>query len=167
MKTPWFAAPSPKKATETRPSPCKLRTEGGAGGDGEAAAHDAVRAENSFGNVGDVHGAAHAVTDAVLFAPNLRHHRLGVATLGEEVTMAAMSAGDPVVVTQMVADADGDRLLADIEMHRARQLAVREVRAQALLHAPDEQHPLIHRPQLLIARNEIPLLVSHTSAPFR
>ncbi len=75
--------------------------------------------------------------------------------------MPAVGRGDVVAVLQVGADAGRDRLLADVEMHGARQLAGGIVVPEPLLHAPDQQHPLVELQQLLIGGREVPLAAWH------
>src|SRR6185437_5981407 len=65
----------------------ELRGKRGTGGDREPAAHDAVRAEDSLGEIRHVHRAAHALADAGLLRPDLGHHRRRIAALGKEVAV--------------------------------------------------------------------------------
>ena len=58
----------------------------------------------------------------------------------ERVPVRAMRRGEDVAVLHRLADADGDRLLADRDVEEARQLARAEALLDLLLEAPDEQH---------------------------
>src|SRR3989442_1766875 len=93
------------------------------GGKRDAAADDRVRAEHAAGEVRDVHRASASLAEPVLAAVDLGHHRVEVAALGDAVAVAAVRARDVVVVAQVRADARGDRLLADVHVHEARDLA--------------------------------------------
>src|SRR3546814_19100524 len=70
-----------------------------------------------------MHRAALAVANAGLFAHELRRHSARISALRPEVTVPAMSAGNPVAVVKMCADAGGHRFLANIKMHIARKFA--------------------------------------------
>lgn len=111
-----------------------------ADGEGHAARGDAVGAEQAGPDVGDVHRAALAAAQAVAAAEDLQHHAGEVAALGDRVAVAAVRAGDEVVGAQVRADADGDRLLARVEVHGARYVAGRVLGVQALLELPDGAH---------------------------
>jgi hypothetical protein len=92
-----------------------------ADGDRDAAADDAVRAEDPEAEVHGVHGAALAAAEAVDLAEELGHHRVDVGALGQQVAVAAVGGGDAVVLAQGLADADRGALLADVEVDEARQ----------------------------------------------
>ena len=98
-----------------------------------------------------MHRAAAAAADPGGAAIDLRHQQLRIAVLGDEMAMAAMRAGDPVAGRQMGADADRDRLLPDIEMHRAGQVAGERRGAERFLHLADEDH-LAEQRELLVGR---------------
>src|SRR5437660_1074901 len=84
------------------------------GGDAGAAADDRVGAQVAALLVGDVHGAALAPAVAGLPAQQLGEHAVHGRALGQAVAVAAVGAGDVVVVPERRADADRDRLLADV-----------------------------------------------------
>ena len=134
----------------------------------DAAADDTVRADDAAAEVGNVHRAAAAFADAVLAAEDLGDQELGIAALGEEVTVPAMRAGDPVAIGEMRADADGDRLLADIQVHRAGQLAGMGGGSEGLFHFADEEH-LAGRAELLLVRQVTGDFLRHAfvSVPLR
>jgi hypothetical protein len=98
----------------------------GAGGDADAAADDAVGAEDAGVEVGDVHGAALALAVAGGLAKQLRHHQVEAAALGDAVAVAAVGAGDVVLGAQRGAGADGDGLHADVGVGGAADQAFHE-----------------------------------------
>src|SRR5439155_742350 len=100
-----------------------LRGEPGAGDDRDPAGDDTVGAEHADAEIGDVHRAALALAVAGLPTVELGHHAVEVGTLGDAMAVAAMRRDDPVAATKRAADADRDRLLADIAMHDAVDLA--------------------------------------------
>src|SRR3546814_7938643 len=75
---------------------------------------NAVGAQYALRDVGNMHRAALAVANAGLFAHELRRHSARISALRQEVTVPAMSAGNPVAVVKMCADAGGHRFLANI-----------------------------------------------------
>src|ERR1039458_2375494 len=85
--------------------------------DCEAATNDSICAQNSFGEICDVHRSPHAFADARAFSPNLSHHGFWIAALRKKVTMTAVCAGDPIRVAQVGTNADRNSLLANVEMH--------------------------------------------------
>ena len=132
-------APSPKKATATRP--WRLRRERRAGGRGDAAADDPEAADEAVLEVDDVHRAGAPAADAGRAAEHLGGQRLGLGALGERVAVAAVGAADVVVGLERHADADRDRLLAGGEVRGAVDLAPQEEAVDRLLELADQQHP--------------------------
>jgi hypothetical protein len=61
--------------------------------------------------------------------------------LGDAVIVAAMRRDDPVAALKRSTDADGDRLLADVAMHDAVDLADEVVGRCAFLEVADRQRP--------------------------
>ena len=102
--------PTYVKQTKVRDSAILVR---GADRDRDAAGDDAVGAEHADREVGDVHRAALALAVAVDPSEQLGHHAADVAAFRDAMAVAAMGAGDPVCTRQRLADADGDRLLAE------------------------------------------------------
>ncbi len=56
----------------------------------------------------------------------------------------AVSAGDPIRIFEVLAHADGNGLLADVEMHRARQATGFEILAELFLDTSNKQHLFVH-----------------------
>ncbi len=92
---------------------------GRAGGDADASADDAVRAQNAEVEIGDVHRAALAVTITRGLAQEFGHHRRRLAAFGEAMPVPAMRAGNVVVAPERGTRADRHGLLADVHMRRA------------------------------------------------
>jgi hypothetical protein len=63
------------------------------------------------------------------------------------VCVRAVSRREDVAVRHCARDADGDRLLADRNMEKPRQLACSELLLHLLLESPDEEHLAIELPQ--------------------
>ncbi len=123
MERAFVDAPSPKNATATFLVLRNFCGERRADRDRRTAADDAVRAEHAELHVGDVHAAALAFAVAGRAAEQLGEHAVELAALGDEVTVAAVRAGDLVVARQVHHHAGGDRLLPDIEVQGTRNLA--------------------------------------------
>src|SRR5262249_4418459 len=70
------------------------------------------------------------------------------AALGDAVAMAAVGAGDAVLVGEVHAHADGRGLLAGIEMHEAGDVAGGELLLDAVLEGADRAHVAIGADQL-------------------
>src|SRR5207244_4047298 len=100
-----------------------LRRKAGAGDDRDPARDDPVGAEHADTEIGDVHGAALALAVSGLPPVELGHHAVEVGALGDAVAVAAVRRDDPVAAVERRADADRDRLLTDIAMHDAVDLA--------------------------------------------
>ena len=113
---------------------------GGADGEGDAGADDAVGAEHALGHVRDVHGAALALVGAGGALEDLGHHAPDVDALGDAVAVAAVGGGEVVGVGEVGADAGGDGLLADGEVEGAAQGALADLREGAELEVADGHH---------------------------
>ena len=100
------------------------RAHADADGMADARGDDAVGAEQADGLVVEMHRAAAAAADAVGLAEQFRHDTAGIGALGQRMAVAAMRRRHPVGRTQMRADADTGRFLADVEMQEARRLAL-------------------------------------------
>jgi len=112
------------------------------GRDCKAATNDPIRAEDSLGEIRNVHRSPHALADTRAFSPYLGHHRFRIAALCQEMTMTSVCAGNPIRIVQVGTNADRNGLLTNIEMYAPWELACRCVGLQALLHEPYERHPL-------------------------
>src|SRR5712692_2541313 len=117
-----------------------LRREGGTGRDAGRAGDDRARPKVAALGVGDVHRTALAVAVAGLLPEQLRKHAVELRAFGDAVPVAAMRAGDVVVVVERRAHADGHGLLADVEMRQPRHLASAIQLVDLLLEMPDPQH---------------------------
>ena len=141
---PWLQAPSPEKAiamATCRPHPAvDLGGQRRAHRDRRAGADDAVGAEHALVDIGDVHRAALALAQAVLAAPDLLHHPVHVAALGEAMAVAAMGGDDLVALGQMLAHADGDGFLTAIEVREAGDLAGLDLVVETFLEFADHLH---------------------------
>ncbi len=100
---PRLAAPSPKKVRAAWPDFRCLIARPTPGASDAARGQHAVGAEIAHGGVGDVHGAALAVTDPRHLAVELGHQPAQRAALGDEVAMAPVGREDVVVRPQAVA----------------------------------------------------------------
>ena len=87
----------------------------------------------------------------VLFPEELGKHHPRVSALGQAVAVATVGAGDVVVGAQRLADADCDRLLADVEVRQARHEGARVQIVDPLLEEADGQHLTVHPQQLVDA----------------
>ncbi len=119
-----------------------------AGDDGQAAADDAVGADDALAEVGDVHRAALAPAVAGGPAVQLGEHVLDLAAFGHHVAVAAVGAGDIVVLAQRRAGAHRHGLLALGQVQEAGNLARLKVLLGRVLKAADQAHAPVHGQQL-------------------
>src|SRR5262249_33089398 len=90
----------------------------------DAGRHDAVRAEQADRTVVQMHGPAATAAAAVALAEQLGHQDLRIHSLRQRMAVPAMRRGDPVGRSQMRADADRGRFLADVEVQEAGRLTL-------------------------------------------
>ena len=107
-------------------------------------AEDARLAQDADAEVGQVHRAALALADAGLLAQQLGHCGPDVAALGDGVSVRAVVAGHPVVVAQGHAGTHGHRLLPDVGVGRANDLAALHQADYRFLEVPDAKHSPHH-----------------------
>ena len=111
---------------------------------GDAGAHEPVAPQHVEVEVGDVHRAALAAAVAVRAPEELRHHRPDVRALGDAVPVAAVGAGDEIVIRQVEEGADRDPLLPHAGVGGAVDLPVAEEGDEALLEGADTPHEAVH-----------------------
>src|SRR3989454_4796172 len=138
-----------EEAHRDLPAAPHLRRQRGPGRDPGRPAHDGIRAEVAHLGIGDVHRAALAATVARLLAEQLREHPADGRPLGEAMAVSAMRARDEVVAAQRLADADGDGLLADVEVGEAWHLRALVELVHLLLEGADLRHLAVHVEVLL------------------
>jgi hypothetical protein len=128
----------------------ELAGKGSADRDRRATAHDAVGAEHAEVHVRDVHAAALALAVAGRLAEQFGEHAVEGAALGDQMAVAAVRAGDPVLVRQMHHDAGCDGFLAHVQVQGARDLAVLHELAGGFLEQADAHHAPVHVEQGLV-----------------
>jgi len=123
-----------------------------ADGHGYAACHDSIRAHDSEIEVGHVQRPALAGAVADFARGQFGHHVAHIAALGDQVTVAAVGAGDEVILVERGARADCARLLADVRVNEAgnQPLAAFVNRAQFKL--ADEHQLLVKFQQSIIPK---------------
>ena len=146
---PWLTAASPKKTSVDLVCAAILGGEGDAGGQRNLSADDAVAAEEVLVGVEEVHRAALALRAAADLAEQLGHHLVGRSAHDERVAVVAVAREHVVVRSQRRERADGDRLLPDVEVAEAADLAERVSLGRLLLEAADENHLVEHAEQRL------------------
>ena len=123
-----------------------------AGGDAGAAADDGIGAQVAGVLVGDVHGAAFAAAIAGFLAEQFGKHSVQRRALGDTVAVAAVGAGDVIVLAQRFANADRDGFLADIEMRETRHLGAEIKLVDLFFEEPDLQHLAVElEPALVVS----------------
>src|SRR5262249_5653990 len=110
------------------------------GDDGQPARDNSIRPEHTDLEVRDMHRSALALAVAGLPTVQLGHHAVQIGALRDAMAMAAMRRDDAVGAGERAAHADRNRLLADIAMHDAVDLAADIVGRGALLEMADRQH---------------------------
>jgi hypothetical protein len=100
-----------------------LRSPRGARGESEVACHNTGRAQHAIRCVDEVHRAAAAATQAVFPAENFGERRFKVASLGEHMTVAAVTGEQHVVASEMRAYANGNRFLTGRQVWKSGNLA--------------------------------------------
>ncbi len=116
-------------------------------------ADDAVGAHETQRRVEEVHGAALAFGKAGLLAQHLADGTLGVHAARQRVVVAAIGAGQVIVLAQRGGHADCRTFVADGGVHRAADLARLRKFQQRLLDAANQKHHAVHRQQLLVGQD--------------
>ena len=117
-----------------------LRREGGAGRDRDVAADDAVAAEHVVLLVEEVHRAAEAPRAAGDLAEELGHGGARAHPARERHAVIAVGREQVVVGPERGGGADRDRLLPDVEVEEAADLALRVGARRLFLEAADGGH---------------------------
>ena len=118
----------------------EARSERAAQRERDVAADDAGGAEEAVLDVDEVHRAAEAAAESAFAAHQLGHDALERRAFRDRVTVRAMAAVDGVVVAQLRADADRDRLLTRAQMDEAVDLVRAREPADPLLEDADPPH---------------------------
>ena len=108
-----------------------------------------------------MHAAAFTFAVAGRFAVKLGKHLVELTALGNQVTVAAVGAGYPVLVGQMHHHGTGDRLLAHIEVQCAGYLAIFHELTGSFFEYPDPDHAPMYIEQRCVGD-----LFHHTSPLF-
>ena len=138
-KAPSFTAPSPKKQSTTS-SGLRCLREPDAGGDRHVAADDGVAAaEVPFGRRRGA-SSRRGRADAGGACRKLGHEARGSHAARQRVAVVAVVRDDVVVGAQRRIAPTADRLLADVEVQEAADLALARTSRATLLEAPDEEH---------------------------
>jgi hypothetical protein len=106
----------------------------------DVTAHDSVSAKKVRVRVEHVHRAALAKRTSVLPPEELRHDRTGCHPARECLTVVAIGGDDVVVRAQHAQRARAHRLLANVQMAEAADLAQRIRLSDAFLEAALEEH---------------------------
>ena len=109
--------------------------------------------------IGNVHGAAFAAAVAGFFTEQLSEHFVERCAFGNAMAMAAVGAGDVIVLAQRFADADGDGFFANVEVGEPRHLGAEIELIDLFFEQPDLEHLAIEvQPALVLRRNRLPRL---------
>ena len=115
-------------------------------------ADDPVHPQDAQAHVGDVQRAAVALAVAGGLVGDFGQHAAQVAPFGDQVAVAAVRAGDVVVLAQGVADPDGNRLLAHVEVGHAAKAPGQQQVLDLRLPEPDLEHVFVHADKLLLGQ---------------
>ena len=111
-----------------------------ADGERQSAADNSVAAIEAGGSVEQMHRPAAPVAAAFGFAIHLGHDRIHRHAAGESMAVLAIGRDHRVGWRQRLHRTDGDRLLADVEMHEPADLLLLIKLGAFLLEAPDAHH---------------------------
>jgi hypothetical protein len=92
--------------------------------------------------VKEVHRAAAAHTAALELAVHLGHHRAHTQPLGQGVTVFAVGSDYCIVLAEVSHHPHGDGFLADVQVKKTANLALRIDLGAALFEATNLEHPL-------------------------
>ncbi len=126
-----------------------LGGEGTAGGDADPAAHDPVGAQDAQRDVRDVHLAALAAAVAGDAAHHFGHHGFHPPALGDDMAVAAVRAGDGVILAQGGAYAHRGGFLSVGQVRQAGHQAPAVNVENGFLEGPDGEHLAVHLEQRL------------------
>src|SRR5262249_46311975 len=119
--------------------------------DRDASRHNPVGAQHTDFEIGNVHGPTLPLAVASLAAVDLGHHALEMRTLGDAVSMPTVGRDDLVTLLKGGAYPHRHRLLADVAVHDAVDLAGMVIGRRALLETADGLH-LAQHGALLVGR---------------
>ena len=123
-KVPWLVAPSP--IIENRVLGLEVVAgERDAGGQRQAAADDAVAAEEAPLPVEEVHRAAAALRDAALAPEQLGHDGVRIGPARERLAVLPVRRHEVIALVERLGGADDRRLLADAQVQEAADLGLR------------------------------------------
>jgi hypothetical protein len=97
-----------------------------------------------------MHRATHPFANSRALSPYFREHLTLIAAFGKKVTMAPMSAGNPIRRLQARADSGSDGFLADGQMHPAWQSDFGNESRESLLRASNEEHALVQAEKVFL-----------------
>ena len=126
--------------------------EPGTGGERNTRADNAVGTQNPCRFISDVHGAALAFAVACRASEQLRHHPVALATLRDEMSVAAVCAGNVIGIFEVRANADGCGFFTDIEVQEAGKLPALIQRPGGFFKLTDFYHLTIHPKHPVFAR---------------
>ena len=112
--------------------------------DRHSASDDARGAQHADIYVCNVHGAALASVQALVFSVELCHHGADISALGNGMTVASMGRCDKIVLIQVGACADCNGFRADVGVGQAVNLVFHPKCANLGIKFPDEAHLPIH-----------------------
>jgi hypothetical protein len=118
--------------------------------DRQVPADDAVSAEVAGRDVVEVHAPALAAADAVDLAAQLGHERSRVGAAGESISVVTVGGDEVVVGPQQAHRPHRHRLLPDVQVEKAADLALHVELGTPLLEPPDEEHGPVLRERFVL-----------------
>ncbi|MNO40035.1 hypothetical protein D3C76_301750 [compost metagenome] len=109
-----------------------------------------ARADNSVGSeyaklrVRNMHRPAFAFAVAGFLAEQLRHHIFQIPALGDDMSMPPVGTRNIIVIPQIGACPNGDGLLPDVQMDKARYFPFRKKGGCSFFEFPDTLHLPVH-----------------------
>ena len=132
-----------------------LGGEGTAGGDADPAAHDPVGAQDAQRDVCNVHLAALAAAVAGHAAHHFGHHGFHPAAFCDDMAVAAMRAGDGVILAQGCTHAHGGGFLSVGQVRQAGHQALAINVEYGFLEDPDGEHLAVNLEQRLSREGQL------------
>jgi hypothetical protein len=121
-----------------------LASQSSTGSQWEPSTDNAIRAKHTFVHVRNMHRTALAPASTCFTTQQFRHHFAYIHALGNAMTMTPVMAGNEIIVSQVGANSNCDRLLSRIEMDETRNFPGSKLATGTLLKVTDSRHLLEH-----------------------
>jgi hypothetical protein len=144
MKCALVGCAIAKKADCHLPLPVVLAGQSSTSSQWESSTDNAIRAKHTFVYVRNMHRTTLTTAGTCFTTKKFRYHLVYVHPFGYAMTMTAVMAGNEVIIGQMAADSNRDRLLSRIKMDKTRNFPGRKFATGTLLKMADSRHLLEH-----------------------